>query len=80
MILVEDGKLRLDDFVEPWLPELANRKVLRRIDSRPDDTAPARHSITVRDLLTSTFGLSGEAKLSNLVLMRLEQSKFRLIG
>lgn len=56
MILVDDGKLRLDDAVEPWLPELANRRVLRRIDSLPDDTVPARRSITVRDLLNSTFG------------------------
>jgi CubicO group peptidase (beta-lactamase class C family) len=27
MILVDDGKLRLGDSVEGWLPELANRKV-----------------------------------------------------
>jgi CubicO group peptidase (beta-lactamase class C family) len=38
------------------LPELANRKVLRRIDSQLDDTVPAKRAITVRDLLTSTFG------------------------
>jgi CubicO group peptidase (beta-lactamase class C family) len=56
MILVDDGKLHLDDSVEPWLPELANRQVLRRIDSQPDDTVPAKRAITVRDLLTSTFG------------------------
>jgi CubicO group peptidase (beta-lactamase class C family) len=56
MILVDDGKLGLDDSVERWLPELANRKVLRRIDSRLDDTVPAKRPITVRDLLTSTFG------------------------
>jgi CubicO group peptidase (beta-lactamase class C family) len=56
MILVDDGKLRLDDSVAPWLPELANRKVLRTIGSQPDDTVPARREITVRDLLTSCFG------------------------
>jgi CubicO group peptidase (beta-lactamase class C family) len=56
MILVDDGKLRLDDSVERWLPELANRKVLRSMDSSPDDTVPANRSITVRDLLNSTFG------------------------
>src|ERR1700722_15367145 len=53
MILVDDGAFRLDDSVERWLPELANRKVLSRIDSQLDDTVPARRSITVRDLLTS---------------------------
>jgi len=56
MLLVDDGKLRLDDSVDPWLPELANRKVLRRIDSQLDDTVPAKRSITARDLLASTFG------------------------
>ncbi|WP_433967610.1 serine hydrolase domain-containing protein [Tunturiibacter gelidiferens] len=56
MILVDDGKLRLEDSVERWLPELANRRVLRRMDSAPDDTAPAKRSITVRDVLNSTFG------------------------
>ena len=56
MILIDDGKLRLDDSVERWLSELANRKVLSRIDSQLDDTVPAKRSITVRDLLTSTFG------------------------
>jgi CubicO group peptidase (beta-lactamase class C family) len=56
MILVDDGKLRLDDSVERWLPELANRRVLRRMDSSPEDTVPANRSITVRDLLTFTFG------------------------
>jgi CubicO group peptidase (beta-lactamase class C family) len=40
MILVDDGTLQLDDSVERWLPELANRKVLRRIDSRLEDTFP----------------------------------------
>jgi CubicO group peptidase (beta-lactamase class C family) len=56
MILIDDGKLRLDDSIEPWLPELADRKVLNRIDSSLEDTVPAKRSITVRDLLTSTFG------------------------
>ncbi|MEU2264665.1 serine hydrolase domain-containing protein [Streptomyces sp. NPDC019645] len=56
MILVEECRLRLDDPVETWLPELANRRVLTRIDASLDDTVPARRSITVRDLLTLTFG------------------------
>src|ERR1700724_1338814 len=56
MILVDAGKLRLDDSIDPWLPELANRRVLRRIDSPLDDTVPAERPITVRDLLTSCFG------------------------
>ena len=41
MTLVEECKLRLDDSIEPWLPELANRRVLKSISSQPDDTVPA---------------------------------------
>ncbi|MFG3479325.1 serine hydrolase domain-containing protein [Streptomyces sp. NPDC047980] len=57
MVLLDECRLRLDDTVEPWLPELADRRVLRRIDGPLDDTVPARRPITVRDVLTSTFGL-----------------------
>ena len=56
MMLVDDGVLRLDDAVDRWLPELANRRVLKRIDAQLDDTVPARRAITVRDLLTSCLG------------------------
>ena len=56
MILVEECKLRLDDPVDPWLPELANRKVLRTIESPLDDTVAAKRPITLRDLLTFRAG------------------------
>ncbi|MEU5868073.1 MULTISPECIES: serine hydrolase domain-containing protein [unclassified Nonomuraea] len=57
MVLLDECRLRLDDVVEPWLPELADRRVLTRVDGPLDDTVPARRPITVRDVLTSTFGL-----------------------
>lgn len=57
MILVEECRLRLDDPVDPWLPELADRWVLRAIDAPLDDTVPARRAITLRDLLTFRLGL-----------------------
>ncbi len=56
MMLVEDGTLALDAPAERWLPEIANRRVLRRIDGPLDDTVPARRAITVRDLLSFTLG------------------------
>ncbi len=56
MILVEECKIRLDDPVHRWLPELTNRKVLRAIDAQLDDTVPARRAITLRDLLTFRLG------------------------
>jgi CubicO group peptidase (beta-lactamase class C family) len=56
MILVEECKLRLDEAVDRLLPELANRKVLKRPDGPIDDTVPAKRPITVRDLLTFRMG------------------------
>ena len=56
MILVEECKLRLDEPVDRLLPELANRRVLKRIDGPLDDTVPANRPITVRDLLTFRLG------------------------
>lgn len=56
MILVEDCRLRLDDPINPWLPEMANRRVLKSIESDLDDTVPANRPITVRDLLTYRMG------------------------
>ena len=57
MILVEECKLRLDDPVDRLLPELADRRVLKRLDGPLEDTEPARRPITVRDLLTFRLGL-----------------------
>jgi CubicO group peptidase (beta-lactamase class C family) len=57
MILVEEGRLALDEPVDALLPELANRRVLRRIDGPVDETVPADRPITTRDLLTLRMGL-----------------------
>ncbi len=56
MILVEESKLRLDEPVDRWLPELADRRVLKRLDGPLDDTVAANRPITVRDLLTFCMG------------------------
>ena len=56
MMLIGDGKLRLDEPVDRLLPELANRRVLRRLDGPIDDTVPARRAITVEDLLIFRLG------------------------
>jgi CubicO group peptidase (beta-lactamase class C family) len=56
LILVEQCKLRLDDPVDRWLPELADRKVLRAIDAPIEDLVPARRAVTLRDLLTFRLG------------------------
>ncbi|MGE5732513.1 MAG: serine hydrolase domain-containing protein [Gemmatimonas sp.] len=56
MILVEECRLRLDESIEAWLPELENRRVLKSISSDLDHTVPALRAITVRDLLTFRMG------------------------
>ncbi len=56
LILIEECRLRLDDPVDGLLPELADRRVLQRLDGPLDETAPAGRAITVRDLLTFRWG------------------------
>jgi CubicO group peptidase (beta-lactamase class C family) len=56
MVLVEQCTLRLDDPVDRWLPELADRKVLRTVESPLDDTVPANRPLSLRDLLTFRLG------------------------
>jgi CubicO group peptidase (beta-lactamase class C family) len=56
MLLVEDGVLMLEAPAERWLPELADRRVLRRVDGPLDDTVPAQRPITVDDLLSLRLG------------------------
>ena len=55
-MLVDDGRVALDDPVERWLPELASRVVVRTPASPVDDVVPAVRPITVLDLLTSRAG------------------------
>src|SRR5258708_7842361 len=56
MIRVEECKLRLEEPVDALLPELAERKMLKRLDGPLDDTVPANRPIMVRDLLTFRMG------------------------
>ena len=56
MALVDEGSLSLDEPVERLLPELATPRVLRRMDGPLDETVAVQREITVRDLLTFTFG------------------------
>jgi CubicO group peptidase (beta-lactamase class C family) len=57
VMLIEEGAIALDDAVERWLPEMADRRVLRTLDAPLDDTVPAARPVTLRDLLTFRFGL-----------------------
>ena len=56
LAVVEEGLIGLDEPVDRLLPELADRRVLVRPDGPLDETVPAARPITIRDLLTFTFG------------------------
>jgi CubicO group peptidase (beta-lactamase class C family) len=56
LALADEGLLDLADPVDRLLPELADRRVLVRMDGPLDQTVPADRPITARDLLTFTFG------------------------
>ena len=64
--LVEAGRIGLDQSLEGWLPELADRRVLTSPTAPLDDTVPAHRPITLRHLLTlgSGYGMEfGESPL-----------------
>ncbi len=56
MTLVDDGTLHLEAPVDDLLPELANRRVLRSIESQLSDTVAAARPITLDDVLTFRLG------------------------
>jgi CubicO group peptidase (beta-lactamase class C family) len=57
MSLVEDGSIALDEPIDRLIPELANRRVLKRLDGPLDDSVAARRPILVSDLLTLEMGM-----------------------
>ncbi len=56
MMLIEDGKLRLDQPIADFIPEFATMRVATSPDTSLD-SVPAKNQITVRHLLTHTAGL-----------------------
>ncbi|MGN6374847.1 MAG: serine hydrolase domain-containing protein [Sphingomonas sp.] len=58
LMLIEQGRLRLDQPVTEWLPELTDRRVLVHGATTLDETEPARREITIEDLLTHRSGIA----------------------
>ncbi|WP_174287347.1 serine hydrolase [Sphingomonas bacterium] len=56
MILIEEGKIGLDDPVAKYIPAFAHMRMLTSPDSSLD-SRPAARPITIRNLLTHTAGL-----------------------
>jgi CubicO group peptidase (beta-lactamase class C family) len=58
LLLFEEGRFQLDDPVERFIPQLANRRVLRPGATSLDQTEPAVRPITIRHLMSHSSGLS----------------------
>jgi len=56
LAVVAEGAIALEEPVDRLLPELAEPRVLRRMDGPLEDTVPAIRAITTRELLNFTFG------------------------
>jgi CubicO group peptidase (beta-lactamase class C family) len=80
MMLVEECRVRLDDPIDPWIPELANRRVLRSVASELDDTVPADRAITVRDLLTYRMGFGSVMAAPDTYPIQRKVREYRLGG
>lgn len=57
MTFVEEGIIRLYDPIDSWLPELANRRVLRDANGPIDDTVPSPRPIFLHDLMCFQTGI-----------------------
>ena len=57
MMLVDEGKVKLDDLVENYLPEFAGQMVVVERDKEHVLLRKPKHSITIRNLLSHTSGL-----------------------
>src|SRR4051794_40600354 len=58
LLLFEEGRFQLDDPIERFIPQLANRRVLRPGATSLDQTEPAVRPITIRHLMSHSSGLS----------------------
>ena len=57
MMLVDEGKVKLDDPIEKHLPEFASLRVSVKQAKGPSELRKPKRSVTVRDLLSHTSGM-----------------------
>ncbi|MGQ3015678.1 serine hydrolase domain-containing protein [Phenylobacterium sp.] len=58
LMLLEEGRLKLDDPITRWAPEFADMQVLKAADGPLDQTVAAERDITIEDLMTHRAGLA----------------------
>jgi CubicO group peptidase (beta-lactamase class C family) len=72
LLLLEEGRLQLEDPVSRFLPEFASMQVL---EAGKDSPRPAARAITIRHLLTHTAGFAAGEKLSGPAVDRLNEAR-----
>ena len=60
MILFEEGKFLLDDPISKYIPTFKNPQIIDKFNEADSSytTKPAKHEVTIRQLLTHTSGIS----------------------
>src|ERR1700712_5558329 len=58
LMLMEEGKFKLDDPITKWAPEFKNMRVLKDATGALDQTVPADREITFDDIFTHRSGLA----------------------
>ena len=58
LMLVDEGRIGLDQAITDWAPEFAGMRVLRAEEGPLEDSEPAARDITFSDLLTHRSGLT----------------------
>jgi len=71
MMLVDEGKVSIDDPVEKHLPEFRNQKVIAYKDDDVTVLKKPQHPITVREVLNHTSGLNFSSPIESPTLDRL---------
>ncbi|MGD0896967.1 MAG: serine hydrolase domain-containing protein [Thermoguttaceae bacterium] len=65
MMLVDEGKVRVDDPVEKYLPEFQGQMVVAERDNQRVVLKPPAHPITVKNILSHTSGLPYMTRLEH---------------
>ena len=77
MMMIEQGKMKLDDDVSQYLPAFKSMQVLTSYDAKAGtyDTRPSTRPITIRQLLTHTSGIGYSWSDPGLALVQQKTNK-----
>ncbi|MDR1958812.1 MAG: beta-lactamase family protein [Planctomycetaceae bacterium] len=67
MMLVDEGKVRLDDPVTGYIPQLEKWRVLEKGEDGVQLLKPLEQPVTIRHLLSHTSGLTGGAEIQQVL-------------